>query len=81
MYGRIHIHALHYDVVMQAEIELREAQADFDMQLTKVREGTKKVIKTHTHYMGYLKSFMAAQKEYHRECSSQLDSIDTEGVV
>jgi endophilin-B len=67
--------------LMQAEMELRETQADFDMQLNKVREGTKKVIQIHTHYLGYLKSFMAAQKEYHRECLTQLETIDTEGVV
>lgn len=51
------------------------------MQLNKVREGMKKVIQTHIHYLGYLKSFMAAQKEYHRECLDQLESINTEGIV
>lgn len=58
---------------------MRESQADFDMQLNKVRDGMKKVIRTHIHYLGYLKPFMAAQKDYHRECLSQLESIDTEG--
>ena len=66
---------------LQAEIDVRVSQADFDMQLSKVREGTKKVIKTHIHYMGYLKSFMDAQKQYHRECLSQLETIDTEGIT
>lgn len=60
---------------------MRVSQADFDMQLKKVRDGTKKVIDTHIHYMGYLKSFMAAQKEYHRECLNQLESIDTDGEM
>ena len=65
---------------VQAEIELRMSQAEFDVQLSKVREGTKKAITTHVHYMGYVKSFMSAQKDYHRECLSQLESIDTEEI-
>ena len=68
-------------VCVQAELELRLAQAEFDVQLGKVRDGTKKAIQTHIHYMGYLKSFMAAQKEYHQQCLSQLESIDTEDVM
>ena len=63
--------------ILQAEVELRVAQAEFDVQLSKVRDGTKKAIQTHVHYMGYLKSFMSAQKDYHQECLSQLESIDT----
>ena len=68
-------------VFVQAETELREAQAEFDIQLNKVRDAMKKVIQTHTHYLGYLKSFMAAQKDYHRECLSQLENIDTSGIM
>ena len=61
---------------MQAETELRTAQADYDAQLEKVRKALKKIVETHVNHMGYLKTFMVAQREYFAECQAHLGDLE-----
>ena len=60
----------------QAETELRTAQADYDAQLEKVRKALKKIVETHVNHMGYLKTFMVAQREYFAECQAHLGDLE-----
>ncbi len=52
---------------------LRDAQAEYDQQLAKVRVALQKVVDTHVKNKGYLYSFMTAQRALHRECQAHLD--------
>lgn len=63
----------------QKEMALRDAQGEYDQQLTKVRNSLKRVVETHVNNMGYLKSFMAAQRDFHAECQAYLGEIDGGG--
>lgn len=55
------------DKVVTTEMALREAQSEYEQQLEKVRKSLKKVVETHVNHMGYLRSFMAAQKAFYEE--------------
>jgi hypothetical protein len=61
---------------IQAETELRTAQADYDAQLEKVRKALKKIVETHVNHMGYLKTFMVAQREFFAECQVHLGDLE-----
>ena len=56
---------------------MREAQAEFDHQLEKVRKALQKVVETHMNNMGYLRSFMAAQRAFFSECQAYLGDIES----
>ena len=56
---------------------MREAQAEFDHQLEKVRKALQKVVETHVNNMGYLRSFMAAQRAFFSECQAYLGDIES----
>ena len=62
---------------MQTEMALREAQAEYEQQLEKVRKALKKVVDTHVNNMGYLRSFMAAQRAFYAECQAFLGDIES----
>ena len=60
----------------QAEMEVRTAQAEYDMQLDKVRSSLKRIVHTHVNHLGHLKTFMAAQRSYNAECQALLGDIE-----
>ena len=61
----------------QAEMAYRDAQADYDQQLSKVTKALKKVVETHANNMGYLRSFMSAQRAFYSECQAYLGDIES----
>ena len=60
----------------QAEIAMREAQAEYQQHLEKVRQRLKKVVGTHVNNMGYIRSFMAAQRAFYEECQAFLADLE-----
>ena len=71
----VFINVLSHNII-QAETELRAAQADYDAQLEKVRKALKKIVDTHVNHMGYLKTFMVAQREFFAECQAHLGDLE-----
>jgi len=57
---------------------VRAAQAEYDMQLEKVRSSLKRIVQTHVNHLGHLKTFMAAQRSYNAECQALLGDIEEE---
>ena len=55
---------------------MRSAQADYDTQMDKVRKSLKKIVDTHVNHMGYLKTFMVAQREFFAECQAHLGDLE-----
>ena len=64
---------------VQAEAEVRTSQADYEMQLEKVRSSLKKIVQTHTNHQGHLRTLMAAQRAHFAECLAHLGELDKEG--
>ena len=67
-------------ISLQVETELRQAQADYDAQLEKVRKALQKIVETHVNHMGYLKTFMVAQREYFAECQAHLGDLEGDPI-
>lgn len=63
---------------VQAEEEVRASQADYEMQLDKVRSAMKRIVQTHTSHQGHLRTLMAAQRAYFAECLAHLGELDRE---
>ena len=59
----------------QTERALRDAQAEYDQQLEKVRSALKKVVDSHFNNKGYVRSLVAAQKTYYDECQSHFTNM------
>ena len=57
-------------------MDMRSAQADYDAHLEKVRKALKKIVDTHVNHLGYLKTFMVAQREYFAECQVLLGDLE-----
>lgn len=60
---------------------MREVQADYDACIEKLRKSMKKVVETNGNHMGYLRAFMAAQKDYFAECQSYLGDMQGESYT
>lgn len=60
------------------ESHLRSVQADYDIQMDKVRSFMDKIIQTHVNNLGHMRSMMSALKSYHTECIAHLDEIGSE---
>ena len=41
-----------------------------------MRKALKKIVDTHVNHMGYLKTFMVAQREYFAECQAHLGDLE-----
>ena len=63
---------------MQAEEEVRSAQAEYEMQLEKVRSALKRIVQTHTNHQGHLRTLMAAQRAHFAECLAFLGELEGE---
>lgn len=59
---------------------LREAQSEYGQQLEKVRKSLQKVVETHVNHMGYLRSYMAAQKDFYQECQAFMADMGGDGA-
>ncbi len=60
---------------------LREAQSEYEQLLEKVRKALRKLVDTHVDNMGYLRSFMAAQRACNEECQAFLADMDAPAVA
>lgn len=54
---------------------------EYDLQLKKVHKALEKLVESHTRNMGYVRSFMLAQKTFHAECMTSLEAIEGSGSV
>ena len=68
-------------MTLKTEMALREAQSEYQQQLKKVRKSLKKVVSTHVNNMGYLRSFMSAQRAFHEECQTFLADMQGGAVM
>ena len=63
---------------LQAEADVRASQADYEMQLEKVRSAMKKIVQTHTSHQGHLRTLMPAQRAFFAECLAHLGELERE---
>jgi endophilin-B len=62
--------------MQQAESQLRLTQAEYDIQMGKLRSNMEKIVQTHVNNLGHMKTLMAALKTYYSECLAHLEEID-----
>ena len=56
---------------------MHSVQAEYEIEMDKLRTGMKKIVQTHVNNLGQMKALMAAIKAFHIECISHLDELDT----
>ena len=56
---------------------MRSVQAEYEMDMDKLRTNMTKIVQTHVNNLGQMKALMAAIKAYHVECISHIEELDT----
>ncbi len=51
------------------------AQAEYDMQLDKVRSAMKRIVESHVNHLGHLQTLMNAQRAHYTECVGHLGAV------